>query len=371
MLNDETMAENAVTFICGDDDFLVSREGKSLYDTKTKDIADDFSREVIMGTAQNVGEVESIVNNLRQATQTLSMFGDKKVVWLKDVNFLADSVTGRAESTKKLLAELQDELSPLDPAGIEVIITAFPVDRRRKEFKWFQKNTDFNDLKGGGNFENFADMLRAEAQGLGTTLSSRSAEVLFSKVGGNTRLVLEEIRKLAAYIGPEGGEITEKLVTELVPNFGESDFFEAAEAFFAFDLNWTLDALRRHFFTNTDCRGIITSLQNKNRIMIQLRVLMDSGEISLGGRGFSKPSFESAARAYSRHFGGLDTKSSYNVFTQNLWYLGNKIAPTAQKLSLKKLIDFQVAFLRAFEAIISRPSEQEAVMRDLAIKCLR
>ena len=35
------------------------------------------------------------VNRFRESVQTVSMFGGKRVVWFKDVNFLADTVTGR------------------------------------------------------------------------------------------------------------------------------------------------------------------------------------------------------------------------------------------------------------------------------------
>jgi DNA polymerase-3 subunit delta len=57
------------------------------------------------------------------------------------------------------------------------------------------------------------------------------------------------------------------------------------------------------------------------------------------------------------------------VFTQNPWYLG-KLAVTASKVSLKKLIEFQIAFAEAFEGIIERPNEQEAVCREMAVRCL-
>jgi len=39
-----------------------------------------------------------VVNHLREAVQTISLFGGKRVVWLKDVTFLADTVTGKAEA---------------------------------------------------------------------------------------------------------------------------------------------------------------------------------------------------------------------------------------------------------------------------------
>jgi len=358
------------TFICGDDDFLVSREGQQVFAEKTKDIADDFAKETIDGAAQNMGEVEAALNQFRDATQTLSMFGDKKVVWLKDVNFFADSVTGRAEGTKNLVAGWQEELAKLDPASVDVLITAHPVDRRRKEFKWFAKNSDYTDLKSGSSDDFLLDLIATESGRMEVRFSRGATQALIGLVGGNTRLVLEETRKLATYAGPGGGEVDEALVTQLVPHFGEGDFFEAAEAFFALDLHWTLDALRRFFFIHKEARPLITTLQNRNRLMIQLRVLMDSGELKLGPRGFSKPSFEAAARKYQHHFGEFDDKSAFNVFTQNLWYLGNKVAPSATKLHLKQLVDFQVAFTRAFEDLMRKPQDQQSVMRDLAIACL-
>jgi DNA polymerase-3 subunit delta len=37
---------------------------------------------------------------------------------------------------------------------------------------------------------------------------------------------------------------------------------------------------------------------------------------------------------------------------------------------LKKLIDHQLEFARAFEEIIQRPNEQEEVLRAMAVRCL-
>ena len=54
---------------------------------------------------------------------------------------------------------------------------------------------------------------------------------LIEKVNGNARLVSVEIEKLAVFVGV-GGTIDENTVNELVPNFGEGDFFEATDAFF-------------------------------------------------------------------------------------------------------------------------------------------
>ena len=95
------------TFICGSDDYLVDRLGRERFAALAAEVTDEFSREVISGFANNVAEVESALNRLRESVQTISMFGGRRVVWFKDVNFLADTVTGRAESTLKLVGDLQ------------------------------------------------------------------------------------------------------------------------------------------------------------------------------------------------------------------------------------------------------------------------
>ena len=86
------------TFICGDDDYLVSEKGE-WFAEQTQDLVDDLSKEIVDGRAGNLAEVKQVLGLFRSAVQTLSMFGERKVVWLKNVNFMADSVTGRAQGT--------------------------------------------------------------------------------------------------------------------------------------------------------------------------------------------------------------------------------------------------------------------------------
>ena len=103
------------SFICGQDDFLVGRMGKKRFDELAGDSTDEFSREIVNGFAANVDEVESAVNRFREAVQTIPMFGGRRVVWLKDVNFLADTVTGKAETTLKRVEDLQELLQSVNP----------------------------------------------------------------------------------------------------------------------------------------------------------------------------------------------------------------------------------------------------------------
>ena len=366
------VATKNFVFVCGADDFIVNREGKERFDALVKEAqADDFSREVVSGFAANVDEVETAVNRFRDAVQTVPMFGGKRVVWLKDVNFLADTVTGRAEGTLKQVAALQELLEKANPEEAVIVITAAPVDRRRSFPKWCEANSDFTLAGGDGESagEGLAMVAIAEAKGFNATFGINALELLLQKVGANTRLLTEETRKLATYAG-EGGVIEEAQVEELTPNFAEGDFFAAAERFFAGDLPGTLVELQRHFFAGGDARPIISALQNRNRILLQVRVLIDAGDLRAPGPyGFDKAAWAKAQSAYTEHFGGDAEKSAYNIFTQNQWYVG-KLVGSAKLPPLRRLIDNQQDFVKAFEEIIRRPNEQEVVLRDMAVRCL-
>ncbi|MBW7894729.1 MAG: DNA polymerase III subunit delta [Opitutaceae bacterium] len=360
------MPEPTFTFICGADDFLVDRLGKERFAALAREVEDEFSREILSGFANNVGEVEAAINRFRDSVQTVSMFGGKRVVWLKDVNFLADTVTGRADGTLKLVEDLQQLLAALNPSDTAVLITAAPVDRRRSFPKWCEKNADFT-LVGGDDGDALEGVVLAEARSLGVTLTPDAVRLLLAKIGGNTRLLVEEVRKLATFVD-EGAAIEEAHVAELSPNAAEGDFFETAEAFFSGDLRWTLAALQRHFFAGGDSRPVISALQNRNRILIQVRALTDAGLVRVGPRGLN--GLPQAAEVYAGKFGeATGEKSSFNLFSQNAWYVG-KLAGSAKLPTLRRLIDNQQEFIRAFEELITRPREQEEVLREMVTRCL-
>ncbi len=373
-------APKAFIFVCGPDDFLVGRIGRERFDALVAEAqADDFSREIINGFAGNVDEVEIAVNRFRDAVQTVPMFGGKRVVWLKDVSFLADNVTGRAEGTLKQVAALQEILEKVNPEEVAVVITAAPVDRRRSFPKWCEAHGDFTLAGGDGDnaAEALAGVALAEAKSFGASFGEGAVEILLTKVGANTRLITEEVRKLATYVGDPstplgaGGAVIEAAhVVELTPNMAEGDFFESAERFFSGDLPATLRALTQHFFTGGDARPVLSSLQNRNRILIQARVLIDAGDLRAPGPyGFDKAAWARAQSTYAKHFGGDTEKSAYNLFTQNQWYAG-KLVSTGKLPPLRRLIDNQQEFIAAFEEIIRRPNDQEAVLREMAVRCL-
>ena len=363
------MSDGQLHAIVGDDDFLVRQKAKEIFDSLIEHYPDDLSRETVDGRADRVDDVERILKETRSAVETLSLFGGGKLVWLNEMNFLNQSRVGASQGAKDALETIKETFERLGEDN-QVILSACPVHRNHSFVKWLQKSSRYEDVsKGEKGDAAFRRTVADAAKEFGVSYAPGAVDMLAAKIGANTRLAAEETQKLATYLGTEETEITEQLVADMVPEFGEADFFEAAEAFAAGDLAWTLDAIDRHFFHAKDSRPLLSSLQGRNRLVIQLRVLIDSGEIDPRSR-LNKDVLDRIARKRSVHFADASEKNALNVFTQNPWYLG-RLVPAAAKYNARRLIDFQEQFIRAFEQLLGATKEdQPTIMKELAIRCL-
>jgi len=354
-------------FICADDEFIASNAARELFEELTKEISDDMGKEVIEGTALTVDEACEACRKVIESILTPSMFCPKKVVWLKGANFFFDTRAGKSERTAEAIDKMASIIKSMDVESTSVIIEASPIDRRKRHVKKLFDCCDVTDLKSKDPNEACRSLLIAESKKQKIPFAPNALETLIGIVAASPRMALSEYQKLCAYLNFEG-TITEKMVLELVPVFGEGDFFEFVNTFYAGNLQTSLDALRRHFFTNKNAsaRPIIATLQKQNSLLIQIRALLEDNAVKLGFRGLDY--FDTAKQKYEDVFIDFSQKSSYNVFSQNAWYVGNILAPIAKKYPLKKLIDNQMNFMNAFSELINRPNDDEAIMRELFIK---
>lgn len=361
------MAEARFEFICGVDDYLVLRTAQERWHELCAQIEDSFNCEIIDGHASVIAEVEAAVAQFSSAARTLPMFGGKKAVWFKNINFMGDGGLGRFEGTQEQIEALLATLEIINPEEVLVLLSACPVDRRKKHFKWLQTHSRYQFFENPKDEGAVLELLEAEAQRGGQFLHKGTGSALWSKVSGNLRLALGEIQKLCTYLHdePETG-ITQDHVLTLVPHFGEGDNFEAAEAFYSLDLQWTLEAIHRYFFAGHPARMLLTSLQNRNRLCLQLKVLLDNGEIS---QSLNAAALSNLARKHGHLWQENSTKSAFNLTTQNPYYLSRLMRPLRQ-LSLKQLVQFQLEFVAAFQGTVDRKNEDEAVLREMAIRCL-
>ena len=134
--------------------------------------------------------------------------------------FLNQSKTGAAQGTKDALEAFKPFLENLGES--KLILSACPVHRNHSFVKWLQKNSTYEDVaKNEKEDVAFRRLVEETAKECGVRFGSGALEYLTGKIGAHPRMGVEETRKLASYLGAEGGEITEQMIIDMVPDFGE------------------------------------------------------------------------------------------------------------------------------------------------------
>lgn len=367
----KAMESKAAYFITSDDDFIAANRAGEIFGEISKDAADEMSKEVVDGASQKAEDAAEAVLQTLQAAATPPLFGGKKFVWLRNANFFGDSKILKNDGVAAALGKLSEYLKALSADTAAVVISASPVDRRSKIFKEFAALDGAEDYQSKDPVSACVGVIESEARSLGVRFEPGAAETLAAIVAGSPRMCAQETRKLAAYAN-FSGTISQRDVADMVPIFGESDFFEITNAFYSGDLDAALSVLKRYFFANkkASARPIISAIQRQNSILIQLRALMDSGEIPKTAGQQPRGAIESAGAKYAETFRGCEEKTPYNVFSQNAWYAGAKLAPIAAGMSLKKLMDCQMQIAKAFEELLSPNATDETVMRDFFVRAM-
>ena len=361
----------SLQLVLGDDEFLVDRRASEIFAPWKESAVDEYSVEIIDGRAQTVDDASTAVTRFAEAVQTDSLFGGgAKTVWLRNLNFLGEGRLGQSAGGKQEVERLQELLKTMGSGESKILVSGCPVDRRRAFYKWASSQEGFHgvDAKKAGAAA-FQQVVQEECESAGVKISRSALEILRGKLNGEIRMAVEEIRKLITALPENVKEISEKQVIEEVPEFGEPEFFEAADKFFRGNLGNALEAIRRHFFIQKEGRPLLANLMNRNRLMIQARVLSDSRMLKASGIRVDSASLKEAAAWAEPWYGNTTQKSPVNIFAQNPFYLGN-LAENARRIPLRTLFDFQTAFVDTFREMIDRPNDHETIFRELAVRCL-
>jgi DNA polymerase-3 subunit delta len=381
----------AFDFIHGDDEYLTEQLAREKWASVSAGTDAEFGREIVDGRCARVEEVGEMARRLREATQTMGLFGGARAVWLKGVNFISDTVVGRAEGTLEILEELKPLLENAKPEEVKILISATPVDKRLSFFKW---------LAGKGKCLAAPSLEGLDAEGLiqmgkekGLAFEHDAAELFLRKVGTSARGLENEMEKLATYLDAgsvnrspsvrslshtqnsvpdsltqglrpvseetkenivntsEAGAgaaapktVTQDLVIELTSTIAEGEFFEPLEAFYSRKPTWALQSVREYFSKkDNDVRPILAAFFGRNRLLMLIKGALAEGLCKAGFKGLSWTSKGEALRSKM----GAE-KTPFNLFAQNPWYLG-KLSQEAARFTLEELQTMQKELMGVFE----------------------
>jgi len=221
--------------VVGSDDGLVREEALKLHNQLTGGVDDGFTHEIIDGIADNADSAHEICATTVQSLLTLPMFGGDKVVWLRNANFLGDTVTGRAKRTEAGVESLLATLDSGLPAGVKFLLTAQGVDKRRSFWKFIEKNADvlaFDriDTSRDGWEGQVAALVHKRADELNLTFTPDALQLFVMLAGEQTRQIDNELEKLDLYLGGARREVTEDDVRVMVPLSRAAVVFEIGKA---------------------------------------------------------------------------------------------------------------------------------------------
>ncbi|CAN5130731.1 DNA polymerase III subunit delta [soil metagenome] len=289
--------------VVGSDEGAVKERALALSAELTPEGGDEFSVDIIDGVAENADHASRICASTLQALQTLPFFGGEKLVWLKNLNFAANTQTGRAQASLEGLEMLAEYLKS-GSLGLDIrfLISAPDIDKVRSFFltlKKFARLEVFDKAAGSEDWERAVlPFVSARAKSLGLHFSPDLLEHFVHAAGDDTRIAANELEKLDLYLGARR-EVTSDDIAAIVSLGRGGVIFEIGNAIGHRDLARAIDRVDHFLFRGESAIGILLGgIVPKVRSLLIARDLLERLKIPPGG---SYNSFLSKASRHPEH----------------------------------------------------------------------
>jgi DNA polymerase III subunit delta len=288
----QKISENAnFHVIVGSDDGMVREEALALYNELTGGNDDGFTHETIDGNADNSEGAYEICSSASQSLMTMPMFGGDKVVWLRNVNFLADDVTGRSQRTEAGVEMLRGILEKGLPNGIKFLISADKIDKRKSFWKFLEKNAavqsfDKIDINQEGWEDAVGRLVEGRANELGLKFENDAMELFIMLAGEQTKQIMNELEKLDLFLGKERRVVTIEDVRMLVPLSREAVVFEIGQAIQKGNVARAIQLIDEQLAAEESAIGIMrASIINVVRNLYMAKLILEKFKAPSGNYG--------------------------------------------------------------------------------------
>ncbi len=364
------MSKKSIYLIYGNDEYLVSTKAREITKKLVPPENKMLGLDVVDGSAATVDEAVGVINRCLSALQSMGLFSEEKVVWLKDVNFLYDNRTGMSATVKEQI----DRLTALIKAGLSpeltLVISADKVDKRKAFFKACKASGELHEFmvpEKAYQADKFADRsLDQITADVGIQLVGDARSLFIAKVGYDTRNMVNEVEKLATYMG-KSGRASVADVQAIVSSSRDAIAWDLADAFGKRDLPEALRVLRQLVFQKENIIGIVIGLENRIRELILYREAFDRGWI-IKKSSYGRDSFawgDVGAEA-DEFFGEKLTKDPRKTHP----FRANLLAQQARRFSRKRLRYCLSEITKAHAELVSSRVPQEMTLEFLLIRML-
>jgi DNA polymerase III subunit delta len=355
--------------VVGSDESEVKRVAAELAEKLTPPGLGDFGLEVIDGCADNAEQASSRIRSTVEALQTLPFMGGSKLVWLKNANFLADSVIGRAASVQAALEELSKVIGGDLGDDVTFLLSATETDKRRSFYKSLSKRAEVQVIDGldssrSGWEEEASDMVRTRATKRKLQFDDDALELFVLLTGGDTRQIDNELEKIDIFLGKDR-QVTSEHVRELVPLSRAGVIFELGNALAVRDLERALTLVRRLLDQGETAIGILlVAILPTIRNLLLAKDLMERNRMQRPHAPFT---FISAINrlpaAATEH---LPRKKDGSISG----YALGIAAQNAHRFETKQLIEAMQACLEANLKLVTSQLDHELVLTEIVVKLL-
>ncbi|WP_018291457.1 DNA polymerase III subunit delta [Verrucomicrobium sp. 3C] len=190
----------AIHFFGGEDEYEAKRATRLFL--QQEGLRDDPSFESVPGDGGNAAEVGEQIARLREALQSGSLFGLRKVVLWRDVHCLGNKGVGRDDKLFSELASLLEVLRGLRPEVVVLVIQAGAVDERRQFFRGLREIASlhlFAPLSGVRNEDRALGEVAERMRARGLSPTTELCERLLAASGGDRQRLDSQIEKVALY----------------------------------------------------------------------------------------------------------------------------------------------------------------------------
>lgn len=257
--------------VVGSDEGAVKKRAHELGKELAPKDAGDFGVDLLDGAVENADQAVSRIHETIQAIQTLPFFGGDKLVWLKDVNFLGDSVVGRSAQVQTALEALKELLSDGLPSDVIVLLSATDVDKRRSFYRTISKLGRFEqfdriDTSKSGWEEAVEGLAQHMAGQRGLKFRPDALEAFARLAGADSRQIENEIEKIDLFLSGdapassparETREISLEVVRRLVAKTATGVIWELGNSISRRNLGEALDLLQQLLFQGETAMGIL------------------------------------------------------------------------------------------------------------------
>lgn len=264
------------------DEYLATAKAKSIVAISVPDALDPLAVETVDGQRDTVAEAVEALGRCREALGTLGFFGGgKKVVWFRGVSFLTDTPAGRSEHVKTALGRLTEMLKRGLSDGVVLVLSAPRVDKRTAFYKAMQELGEVHefavpDKPGPANRQRAGEVVDGALEQAGVAMSGEVREAFLEKVGNDTRTILNEVGKLATYLGKRRAATMEDMEA-ITSTSRDAAAWDIQDAVGERSLGKALAVARRLIFQRESPMALIALIENRLRDLIVYREALDRG----------------------------------------------------------------------------------------------